>query len=50
MCLVMKQAAKQTGAQLPLGWKAKEIYEELCKKGYATKDFGIVFQYINKKL
>ncbi|BCS17195.1 uncharacterized protein APUU_10023S [Aspergillus puulaauensis] len=40
-------AAKEAGAQMPLGDRAEEIYDATAAMAPRTKDFSIVFKYIN---
>ena len=46
------EAARHGNASTELTEKAIDYYRDLEKKGYGTKDFGFVFQYImkNKKM
>lgn len=43
------EAGQQAKASLPLGDKAKTLYETLVKNGYENKDFGYVYQYLNNE-
>ncbi|KAJ0975735.1 hypothetical protein J5N97_017700 [Dioscorea zingiberensis] len=39
-------SAKEIGMNCPLGSAAHEIYTELCKQGYESKDFSCVFRHL----
>jgi len=41
-----QDAASRTESATPLGTLAHEIFKEMCKSGFAEKDFGSAFQYI----
>ncbi len=41
-----QDAAGRAGCSTPLGAQAHSIYAEMCKSGFAEKDFGSAFQYI----
>ena len=43
-----QDAASRTESATPLGTLAHEIFKEMCKSGFAEKDFGSAFQYIKK--
>jgi 3-hydroxyisobutyrate dehydrogenase len=49
---IAMEAAEQSGASVEFGQKAIDYYIEVEKKGFGTKDFGYVYQYVhkNKKL
>jgi 3-hydroxyisobutyrate dehydrogenase-like beta-hydroxyacid dehydrogenase len=42
------EAAEQAEAETKFAQHAIDMYRELEKKGFAKKDFGIVYQYIHK--
>ena len=41
-------AAEHVGAKLNFAENAIDYYREIEKLGHGTKDFGFVYQYINK--
>ena len=41
-----QDAASRTESATPLGTLAHETFKEMCKSGFAEKDFGSAFQYI----
>ena len=44
-----QDAAASVNAQTPLGAQSLQIYRMLCANGYAGKDFGSIFHYLNKQ-
>ena len=41
-------AASSTKTTTPLGSLSRQIYQLMCKHGYAGKDFSSVFKFIEK--
>ena len=42
-------AANQSGADVPLGKSALELYKQVvCKEGWDKKDFSVVYDFIAK--
>jgi hypothetical protein len=43
-----QEIADQVDADVEFGQKALDYFEILEKNGHGSKDFGYVFQYVNK--
>ena len=40
-------AAQQSGAEIPLGTKAADVYQAMIDAGYGGKDFSSAYEYLN---
>jgi len=45
---IAQEVAKQAGAPLPSGDQVTKLYENLVNAGKGTKDFSIIYQYLEK--
>lgn len=41
-------AASSTGTPTPMGGLAYQIYQMVCSKGFSSKDFSYIFQFIQE--
>ncbi len=44
-----QNTATNTKTPVPLGSLAHQIYRMMCARGYATKDFSSVFQFLREE-
>lgn len=42
------ELANRTCSSVPLGNKAFQIYEQICKSQYADRDFSIIYKFLNE--
>ena len=45
---VAMDGAQSAGAQVPMGERARELYDKFCNDGFAGKDFSAMFTYLNR--
>jgi 3-hydroxyisobutyrate dehydrogenase len=42
-------AARDSGATVPLGSLSHEVYSEMLEKGYALKDFSSAYEFLQEE-